>query len=136
MAEGQRRSAGRQVRVDIAVHEPRPLPLLGEPRPEREAEIRGGAEFDAYMGAVAGDRAGVGIVERAAQSRAEAGIIFQTTDAAEDRDRRVLEIIAELRTIVVEIAERAARGDAAHAETQRAAFGADKHAVREIVARH
>src|SRR5579883_1768840 len=69
VAEGQRRCAGRQVGVDVAVDQTGAL--LAEARPEREAEIRGGTEFDTDMGAVAGDRAGVGIIERTAQSRAE-----------------------------------------------------------------
>src|ERR1700741_3157348 len=132
VGEGQRGRAGRQVRVDIAVDEAGPL--LCEAGPEREAEIRGRAKFDAHMGAIAGDRAGRGIIEGGTQSRTEAGIILQATEPAVDCDGRVLEVVAELRTFVTEIAERGTRGDAARSKSH-AAFSADKPTVRKIVAR-
>jgi len=126
----------RSERIDLAIHAPR---LLGEADPERQADIRRRLEFDARMRAIARQRAGHGV--EGGGKVTEAGFIFQGVETGIDRDRqsaRAVEIVTELYAFGIdraEIAERCILVDAVHAQTDAAAFAADKPAIRKIVAR-
>src|SRR6476620_11828093 len=64
-----------------------------------------------------------------------AGRIFHCVETGIDRERRVLEVVAELHALVIERSEIAERSDLVEAvQTDAAAFGSDKPAVRKIVA--
>src|SRR5258708_2875909 len=118
-ADAKRRSAGQHDRTVVGA-------LLGETRPERQAEIRCRPEF--YPGArgIAGRRVRRGI-ERRERIAAEAGIVFCRVEPGKDRDGRVLEIVADLYAIVRERrAERRRLVQAAEAEDQGAAFVAEE----------
>src|SRR5258708_30012345 len=89
------------------------------------------------MRAIAGQSAGRGVEGR--KRAADAGIIFQGVETGIDRDgqpaRGILEVVAELHALVRKrAAERAILLEAVRAQTQAAAFAADKPAVRKIVA--
>src|SRR4051794_15887346 len=108
--------------------------LLGDADPERQAEIRRWAEFDACLRAIAGQRAGRGV--KGSKRATGAGIVFQCVETGINRDRRVLEVVAELCAFGrkrAEVAERSKPAKAVHAHA--AACAAEKPAVRKIVAR-
>jgi hypothetical protein len=135
-AEGKAtNSAGKQ----MSLSQPR---LLGEADPDRQAEIRRRPEFDTGMRAIACQCAGGRVVEGSKRATI-ADIIFQGVETGIERDgqaatARTLKVVAELHALVTkraDIAEPVGLADAGHAQTQAAAFAADKPAVREIVAR-
>src|SRR5262245_48648527 len=87
------------------------------------------------MRAIAGLCAGH--VVEGGKRASDAGIIFQGIETGIDGDG-VLELVAELRALVLkraDIAERSKLVDAIHAQPHGAAFAADKPAARKIVAR-
>jgi len=88
------------------------------------------------MRAIAGQCAGRGV--EVGKRAADAGIVFQGVEAGIDRDGRAREVVTELHAFVGErwcFAEYSGLTEAVHAQTQSAAFAADKPAVRKIVAR-
>src|SRR5882757_7420783 len=88
------------------------------------------------MRAIARQCAGRGV--EVGKRAPDSGIVFQGVEAGIDRDGRALEVVTELHAFVGErwcFAECSGLAEAVHAQTQSAAFAADKPAVREMVAR-
>src|ERR1700754_378064 len=82
------------------------------------------------MRAIAGQRAGGGVEGR--KRAANAGVVFQGVEAGIDRERCVLELVADLRAFRIKrAAERAGLVDAVHAVSHAAGSAADKPAVRK-----
>src|SRR5258706_2768215 len=90
------------------------------------------------MGVIAWQCAGDAV--EGGKRAADAGVIFQGVETGIDREgqpARVFEVVAELHALVIkrgDIAERSVLVDAVHPRTHAATLGADKPAVRKIVA--
>src|ERR1700730_1417857 len=81
-ADGKRRSARQQGRIDIAVDAPR---LLGVAEPQCQADIGRRLEFDACMRAIDWQRAGRGV--EGGKRATDTGSIFQGVEPGIDPER-------------------------------------------------
>src|SRR5215475_7771230 len=133
-ADGERGLAGQQGRFDVAVDEPLRL-VLRHADAERQAEIVGRPVLDTRIGRKGAGRRSRSVEcrKRATAAGARTGIVFQRVEAGIDRERRVLQGVAELHAVGgygAEIAERP--GAVESAQGIIAARGAQEPAGRKI----
>src|SRR5437763_369942 len=114
LAATERRRAGQDLRIEVAVEARRRLRVAD---PERQAEIRRRLKFDAYIRAISGQRAGRGVEGR--KRAADAGVVFQRVETGIERDgqpAQALKIVAGLHAFIMKrVAERARLVDATEA---------------------